>query len=472
MRLMLALSAFFALMIIFLTSTAVSEKYEYDNLTVSSGESITFDADELWLQGDILIDGELTIMNSVINVNRSLDLTISEIRINSTGTLNLINTTITTVENETYGLTYYALVSDAGDLSIENSSIYYAMVWLVGGNANITSLSLDGYGVSNYGIFSEDTNLIASDVSIRNYTLGLRAIGTIPILDSVFYYNCHTWMTQEWWVTFSPIEESTDLPISGFEIRQWNTDGNMLGTWNWAKQYEITSEGQMVSHTANFTSYLNLGFAYIEDQWEQQITDNTDIIRTYDMNHHNVTYDSAILFVNGIQLTDTTQKIPKWSLVTVSILIDNPTDLTFSNMYTELSINSIVMRSGNLNLLADSSFRSNLTWTASVEGPLSLRVDTTVVDYSDNSTDDIVITLSKFVHVAETSVSSKESGSWIALVAVFVILSISSYIIYSGIEDESDSSESDEDIEEDNNVQEDDHLREMAIPQDDEEEKE
>ena len=168
MRLLFAISAFFALSIIFLTSNVVSEKYEYDNLTVPSGEIITFEADELWLQGDILIDGELTIMNSVINVNRSLDLTISEIRINSTGTLNLINTTITTVENETYGLTYYALVSDAGDLSIENSSIYYAMVWLVGGNANITSLSLDGYGVSNYGIFSEDTNLIASDVSITS----------------------------------------------------------------------------------------------------------------------------------------------------------------------------------------------------------------------------------------------------------------------------------------------------------------
>ena len=161
MRLQLGISAFFALFIIFLTSNAVSEKYEYDNLTVSSDESITFDADELWFQGDILIDGELTIKDSVINVNRSLDLTISEIRINSTGTLNLINTRITTVENETYGLTYYALVSDAGDLSVENTQIYYAMVWLVGGNASITNLSLDGYGVSNYGIFSEDTNLVA-----------------------------------------------------------------------------------------------------------------------------------------------------------------------------------------------------------------------------------------------------------------------------------------------------------------------
>ena len=474
MRLMLALSAFFAISIIFLTSTAVSEKYEYDNLTVSSGESITFDTDELWIQGDILIDGELTIKDSVINVNRSLDLTISEIRINSTGTLNLVNTTITTLENETYGLTNYALVSDAGDLSVENTQIYYAMVWLVGGNASITNLSLDGYGVSNYGIFSEDTNLVASGVSIRNYTLGLRAIGTSPILNSVFYYNCSTWMTQEWWVTFSPVEESINSPISGFEIRQWNTDGSMLGTWNWAKQYEITSEGQMVSHIANFTSNLNLGFAYIEDQWEQQITDNTDMVRTYDMNHHNVSYDSAILFVDGVELTDSTQHVPKWSVITVSILIDNPTDLIFKNMHTNLSINSIVMRSGNLNLLADSSFRYNLSWTASMEGPLSLRVDTVVVDYSDSSTEDTIITLSKFVHVGETPGTTSGYGSWIALMAVFVILSISSYIIYSGVEDEAESevSETDEDAEENDGVQDDEHLREMAIPQDDEEEKE
>jgi len=474
MRLMLSLIVFFALSIIFLTSTAVSEKYEYDNLTVSSGESITFDADELWIQGDILIDGELTIKDTVVNVNRSLDLTISEIRVNSTGKLNLINTTITTVENETFGLTYYALVSDAGDLSIENSQIYYSMVWLVGGNASITNLLLDGYGVSNYGIFSEDTNLVASGVSIRNYTLGLRAIGTSPILNSVFYYNCSTWMTQEWWVTFSPVEETTGLPVSGFEVRQWNTEGNMLGTWNWAKQYEITSDGQMVTHTANFTSYLNLGFAYIEDQWQQQITDNTDMIRTYDMNHHNVSYDSAILFVDGVELTDPTQHVPKWSVINVSILIDNPTDLNFVRpLYTELSINSIVMKSGNLKLQADSSFRFNLTWTASDEGPQSLRVDTVVVDYSANSTEDVIITLSKFVHVEGNSSTTSEYGVWIALLAVFVILSVCSYIIYSGIEDESDSASSEAGGgSEDSDVQDDEHLGEIAIPQDDEEEKE
>ena len=58
--------------------------------------------------------------------------------------------------------------------------------------------------------------------------------------------------------------------------------------------------------------------------------------------------------------------------------------------------------------------------------------------------------------------------------AIFVILSISSYIIYSGVEDEAESevSETDEDAEENDGVQDDEHLREMAIPQDDEEEKE
>jgi len=469
MRLTLTLSAFFVFSIIFLTINAKSEKYIHDNWQISSGESEIFDGDEFWLQGDILVDGELTIKNSSINVNRSLDLTISEIRINSTGKLNLINTTITTMENETYGFTPYTIVSDAGEVSIVHSQIYYAMIWLVGGNTSITDLSLDGYGGPNYGIFSEDTNLVASGVSIRNYTLGLRAIGSSPTLNSVFYYNCSTQMTQEWWVTFSPVEESANLPISGFEIRQWDDGGNMLGTWNWAKQYEVNSEGQMVEHTANFTSYLNLGFGYIDDQWEQQITDNTDIIRHYNINTSHVTYESAVLFVDGVLLTDTTQKAPKWSEINVSVNIDNPTDLNFNNVRIELSINSVVMRSGGFNLLADSSFRSNLTWRASIEGPLSLQVNTVVVAYSDDSSEDGIITLSKFIHVQESTEPSKESGSWIALMAIFVILSISSYIIYSGTEDETQSEDSEPSNEE---IEGDDDLREMALPQETEEEKE
>ena len=524
MRILTILSALFVLSIIFLTGDALSEKFEYTSLTISKDETVVFDGDSLWIEGDILIDGDLTIKNSHINVNRSLDWTISELRINSTGKLYLENTTITTegdmnggklttfktqlsaielyrdsllselnqsnstierdnltqllsdanssilfLSDNINAFTTYTLVSNAGNLSIYNSTIYYGMIWLVGGNASITDLSLDGYGMPNYGIFSEDTNLVASGVSIRNYTLGLRAIGSSPTLNSVFYYNCSTQMTQEWWVTFSPVEESTDLPITGFEIRQWDDGGNMLGTWNWAKQYEVNSEGQMISHTANFTSYLNLGFGYIDDQWEQQITDNTEMIRYYNMNISHITYESAVLFVDGILWTDTTQKAPKWSEINVSVNIDNPTDLNFNNVRIELSINSVVMRSGGFNLLADSSFRSNLTWRASIEGPLSLQVNTTVVDYSDDSAEDMTIALSKFIHVQESTESSKESGSWIALMAIFVILSISSYIIYSGIENETESEDSNPSDEE---IEGDDVLREMALPQETEEEKE
>ena len=91
MRILTILSALFALSIIFLTGDALSQKFEYSSLTVSEDESVIFDGDQLWIEGDILIDGDLTIKNSHIHVNRSLDLTVSEIRINSTGKLDLVN---------------------------------------------------------------------------------------------------------------------------------------------------------------------------------------------------------------------------------------------------------------------------------------------------------------------------------------------------------------------------------------------
>jgi len=469
MRILTILSALFVLSIILLTGDALSQKFEYSNFTVSEDESVTFDGDQLWIEGDILIDGDLMIKNSHIHVNRSLDLTISEIRINSTGKLDLVNTTVTTTANETYGTTTYTLVSDGGELSIQDAQIYYGLIWLVGGNANITNLSLDGYSMSNYGIFSEDTNLIASGVSIRNYTLGLRAIGSSPTLESVFYYNCSTWMTQEWWVTFSPVEESTGLPISGFEIRQWDTDENMIGTWNWAKEFEVNSEGQMVNHIANFSSYQNLYFAYIEDEWEQQIVANTDIIRTYDTNHYNVSYDSAILFVDGIPLTSG-QIVPKWSEINISVVIDNPTDMNFNNLYLDLAVNGEPgFARTSLKLPAGNSLRTNLTWMASVEGPLSLGVSTVVVDYSGNLTD-TVISLSKFIEVEGIITPSKTSGSWVALLAVLVGFLLCSYIIYSEIEEDTESS--DTEAEENTEVEEDEYLREMALPQETEEEKE
>ena len=196
MRIFGVVAAFFFFTIVFLTLNASSEVHHFDNLTVAEEEVRIFTDDQIWLQGDILIDGEVTFENCSLNVNRTLDLTTSEIRIKPGGQLNLYNTTISTmefdsnsgVENESI-ISPYTLVLNESSLSIYNSNIYYGMIWLVGGDAEITGLVLDGFNMVNYGIFSEDTNLKASSVSIRNYTQGLRSIGANPDLQSIFYYN-------------------------------------------------------------------------------------------------------------------------------------------------------------------------------------------------------------------------------------------------------------------------------------------
>ncbi len=471
MRILTLVGVIFIFTLFFFTFGAVSEQHNFENLTIAKDEFLILEDDQIWLQGDIIIDGHLTIKDSNLNVNQTLDLTTSEIRINPGGELNLINTTVNTMEysfgnesNETI-LSPYTLVSDAGNLSIYNSTIYYGMIWLVGGNSDITGLALDGFSMLNYGIFSEDTNLKLSGVSIRNYTLGLRSIGSNPDMESIFYYNCSTRMTQEWWVTFSALEESTNLPIVGFEVRQWDGE-RMIGSWNWAKQYEINNSGQIIDHQSHFTFYLNLGFGYVERSWEGYIDNNIAITENFNLNHTNVNFESGTIFVDGT-LYVIGEKAPKFSEVNLSVSIVNPTDINFNNLNLDLLINA---QSGytrtSISLPSGDSETFNVTWTASKEGPLSFAVRSVIMDYSDNSTEDYIITLNRFIEVESGDSFTKSEGSWTALLAIFVLMSLCSYIIYTGMEDESeivDSESSDEDVEGDED------LREIAIPQIDEE---
>ena len=342
----------------------------------------------------------------------------------------------------------YTLVSDAGNLSIYDSTIYYGMIWLVGGNADISGLALDGFSMLNYGIFSEDTNLKLSGVSIRNYTLGLRSIGSNPDMESIFYYNCSTRMTQEWWVTFSAFEESTNLPIIGFEVRQWDGE-RMVGSWNWAKQYEIDNSGQIIDHQSRFTFYLNLGFGYVERSWEGHIDNNIDITENFNLNHTNVVFESGTIFVDGTPYV-IGEKAPKFSEVNLSVSIVNPTDINFNNLNLDLLINA---KSGytrtSILLSSNGSETFNVTWIASKEGPLSFAVESVIMDYSDNSTEDYKITLNRFIEIESADSFTKSEGSWTALLAIFVLMSLCSYIIYTGMEDELDiidSKSSDDDV--------------------------
>ena len=411
-------------------------------LNVEVGEDLRISNAQMWLEGDLLVDGNLSIINSHINVNRSLDMTISEIRVNSTGSLNIFNCTISTINDDNLSYSMYTIVSDAGSLIISNTSIDYSMVWLVGGEAEIFDTSLDGYNIANYGIFSEDTILSMDNVSIANYSLGIRSIGTIPVQNQVSFSNCTSWMTQEWWVNFTAIDTSTNLPVSGFQIRQWDSDGTMLGSWNWAKEYEIDSTGQQISHLANFTAFANFGLAHVDDEWSQVITDNTAIVRYFNLNMSAIEYKSAEVYASG-EIWEPGQVVPKWSDITVLVTINNPTDYNFSalSLYMDINNNKGFAWNNTIYLSPNGETVGNIYWKASLEGPLSLRITTTLA--LSSSSDNVTLSLSKFVEVGNKNAESEDSGDMLVLFAILFILTVCSYIIYSGSEDADELSDED-----------------------------
>ena len=78
-------------------------------LHVNLQEDLLIKDAQIWLEEDILVDGNLSIENSYINVNRSLDMTISEIRVNSTGSLNIFNCTISTINDDNFSYSMYTI---------------------------------------------------------------------------------------------------------------------------------------------------------------------------------------------------------------------------------------------------------------------------------------------------------------------------------------------------------------------------
>ena len=72
--------------------------------------------------------------------------------------------------------------------------------------------------------------------------------------------------------------------------------------------------------------------------------------------------------------------------------------------------------------------------------------------------------MNRFVEIESADSFTKSDGSWTALLAIFVLMSLCSYIIYTGMEDESEEESDSKD-----EVNEDEDRREMALPKVDEE---
>ena len=75
------------------------------------------------------------------------------------------------------------------------------------------------------------------------------------------------------------------------------------------------------------------------------------------------------------------------------------------------------------------------------------------------------LSLSKFVEVGSKNTEEDDSGNMLVLFAILIILTVCSYIIYSGAEDaESESILSEIQSDSDDEVNEDEHRRDFAIP--------
>ena len=445
MRLRHILWSFFIFSIIIMAEEGSSEKLEYETLKVDLGEVVSISNSQIWLEGDILVDGILSIEDSHINVNRSLDRTISEIRVNSTGHLYVSNCTISTSDDYNLSYSMFTIVSDSGLLNITNTNIDYSMIWLVGGEANMVNSSMDGHNIVNYGIFSEDTLLNMNNISVTNYSIGLRSIGTVPVQNQVTFSNCINWMTQEWWVNFTAIDTTTNSTVEGFQIRQWDIDNTMLGTWNWAKEYEIDSAGQRIDNVATFSALATFGLAHVEDKWSQSITDNTELVRYFNLNVSQIKYKSAEVHASG-EAWVPGEVASKWSEINVYVTIENPTDYNFSYLFLDMYVdNNTGFARESISLPPKSVIIGNISWQASFEGALSLRITTDLGLFSSSDMDSSAISLMKFVQVGGQAEEERDSGAFVGLFGIFLILAICSYVIYSGMEEMEEELDNDED---------------------------
>ena len=244
----------------------------------------------------------------------------------------------------------------------------------------------------------------------------------------------------------------------------------MLGSWNWAKEYEIDSTGKKIAHLANFTAFANFGLAHVDDEWSQVITENTAIVRYFNLNLSTIEYKSAEVYASG-KLWKPGQVVPKWSDINVLVTIKNPTDYNFSDLSLHMDINNNKGFAWNnsIYLSPNGETVGNISWKASLEGPLSLKITTNLVLSSSN--DNLTLSLSKFIEVGIKNSEEKESGDMLALFCILIILTVCSYMIYSGMEDiDLDSKLSENESDSDESVNEDEHRREFALPDDSSEE--
>ena len=344
-----------------------AEDIHYDNLTIPYEESLVHIDDQIFLQDSIELYGNLSLYNSTVWMDKPED-GWSEIRIHTNATLTMVNSSIRpTEELENYILNEIGLGSAYGfavgadtipstdtwaRLDISNSDFFMTHIRLKYANATIEQSTFYGYHYNNTtaipdGLWSENSFLDIQNSSFIDYDQGFKSVGYLADYYNVSCSNCIFLMSQEWWTNNISLLDQNDLQITYSKLTKYLDSSsscynsgicsNLTG-WSWVPEYFILGDGESIEYQ-NTTLIFSVPKALWSDDisefkliWSGIISENNPSLS---VNLNDLLLTNMILYSDNETIVDISP-IKKYSNVSSTLTINNPTNFSFLNLDLEL----------------------------------------------------------------------------------------------------------------------------------------
>lgn len=446
---MLLVAAMAALLAAALTiADDASAQESYWNLAVAESESLTLADGEFTVEGNVEVFGELVLDNCSFDMTNEFSAAENEIRIQPGGSLIVRDCTMTSTANLTpmrvlydqfieadpVNASYYEesletafaqlnataafrVVLDEGELVLNRVNASRGRLWLVGGNATLFDTRLDGETSlpENIGLFIEDTDFLASNLTLDNYGTCLRAVGVTPVLSNLAYGDCTVPRVQEWWLTVT-IEDSNGERLEGLHVVQRDDVGNTLGVAeeqpdgsyvDWYEEYRLLGNGSRVEQLVSSIAVEYYGELYsLQGSWEGDLDGNAQVTITVETNRSLLRFSDMRFEVSG-QPVEPSLPVAKWSTLIINATLENPTDYRMF-IGVQLAVNDVTgYASAWVEVAPRSDTSLELVWNISLAGDLSLSL---VAD--NHALPDGELRISRYLQVVSDASESGQEQSW------------------------------------------------------------
>ena len=355
------------LFIVLSSQNSSAEEIHYDNLTISYEDSLIHTDDEIFLQGSLQIYGNFSLYNCTLWMDKP-EGTWSEIRVHTNANFTIIDSSIRpTQELEDYIINGIGLGSAYGfavgaddipnvdswaQLDISNSDIFMTHIRLKYANASIENSNFYGYYYNNVsaipdGLWSENSFLDIQNSTFIDYEQGFRSIGSLANYNNVSCSNCSFLMSQEWWsndislldanglnINYSKLVKYLDSSISCYNLAFCS---NLTG-WFWVPEYFILNDGVSFEYQTTVLIF-SVPKALSSDDisqfkliWSGVISENNP---SFSINLNSFVLSNMILYKDNEIIVDNSP-VNKYSNISISLTINNPTDFTIHNLDLEL----------------------------------------------------------------------------------------------------------------------------------------